>query len=960
MVVVVASLFGTACDDAVLQRQTAEPGVVFAFPVDGARDVPLGARIVVTFSAPVEAGQLAAATLVGPDGPVDIAATLSEDRTSVVFSRAPLEPGTTYRVQVGAALAPFATNLPADGTVSAFTTRSIQPRAAPPTVIALDGDDPAARVRPVLESSTLRLVFSEPLDPRSVRAVAGAVELVDAAGVAVPVSVLHSGIHVVVDPVADLTAGMRYELRLGGQLVDLSGDPLAPVAFAIEPRDSRGRTGGSRMPLRTRDVGDAGPDHSRAGAPANQIVVDKPLIGREVTAFTPVTLAAELGDPQALGGPIAFTIRRGARLAAGGFDVKLGGEIPLGLSTGNLRIELLTDGGGRLYRNPFQDPAQRPENDRAPLYVDFTLDVAVYAEDAQGTAVLTQTVLGVQASGTAVATEGVLAIEALGAMDLGLLGVTVAPTNLVLELVTDEAATVPSDRAPPSLIAAFPAEGARDHAVDAGIELVFDEPVDLERLRAGGLRLDGPGGEVDAVIESHGAAVVVRPRAPLAYGASYQLVLDDVADVAGNGLAASTSLAFATERLAGTGVPVTVAAVSPGAPCVLTGATAASPGRCAGGQGSDALYRPFAVERDQRIEVAFSQPIARGSVVRGAACGSGAVRIEELTAAGTCAGVVAGTLLVRERGFAFVPDVPWAVGTSYRLTLISGNNDDCDAGELCGRNGVAASFDPLNGIDDDGPGGAPLVVTMVGAPSSGTTPLFADTSPLADLNGSGGLDGGEQVTLTNRAAMRIVDTTDSISSAKFEMPDCLPQTPEVEGCMYISGAMPVAMGELTHDCPLPDGSVAPSCLTATLSPQAMYATNVSMEATIVIGIGADTGTTVLRIKEPAGQPVTGYVIDRGGVPTLVVALSLYMDAPDMSLPLSDHDLHSKPLDLQLEGPLTFTPDGRIEISLENLADVPVTVAIDAPIGIGGDVKMIVPAREMRLQLVSRPVRAVAR
>ena len=90
---------------------------------------------------------------------------------------------------------------------------------------------------------------------------------------------------------------------------------------------------------------------------------------------------------------------------------------------------------------------------------------------------------------------------------------------------------------------------------------------------------------------------------------------------------------------------------------------------------------------------------------------------------------------------------------------------------------------------------------------------------------------------------------------------------------------------------------------------------------------------------------------------MVVTLDLYMDAPDMSLALgADHDLVSKPLSVSLEGAVSFLADGRIVIGLANTADVPVTVNIDGPLGIGGAVNMILPTGEMKLQLVSRPLR----
>ncbi len=75
-------------------------------------------------------------------------------------------------------------------------------------------------------------------------------------------------------------------------------------------------------------------------------------------------------------GPSAFTIPRGQRLRASGLDIKLGGRIPSGLSTGEIIIELLTDAGGRLYRNPYRRAKQAPDDDRAPLYVNLSLDAS--------------------------------------------------------------------------------------------------------------------------------------------------------------------------------------------------------------------------------------------------------------------------------------------------------------------------------------------------------------------------------------------------------------------------------------------------------------------------------------------------------------------------------------------------------------------------------------------------------
>ena len=114
--------------------------------------------------------------------------------------------------------------------------------------------------------------------------------------------------------------------------------------------------------------------------------------------------------------------------------------------------------------------------------------------------------------------------------------------------------------------------------------------------------------------------------------------------------------------------------------------------------------------------------------------------------------------------------------------------------------------------------------------------------------------------------------------------------------------------------------------------------------------------SVMRVREPATGPVTGYVIDDNGTPTLVLSLDLYLDAPDLSIPLSSHDLHSKPISVSLRGPLRFLPDGRIAIAVSNVADVPVTVNISAPLGISGTVTMVIPHGELKIQLVSPALR----
>jgi hypothetical protein len=954
-----ASLALSACSTTTTTPKKGVPGVVFTYPIDQQVDVPLGTNLVVTFSDPVTASAVTCPTfcVMGPDGAANITPQISSDGRRVTIASPGWDPAAQYQLIVGQAVMPEAENLPSSGALVSFTTRGDRPRAAAPTLVAVNGGSPTMpeSFRPMLETSTIRLVFSEPLDPRTTRLAPGSIELLDASGTEVPATVIAQGIHAAIDPVDDLTPGMQYTLRLGSSIQDLGGQAFAQTDVMLTPANSKGNTMISQV-LRSRQPGDPGTKSPRTADQTNTIIVDKPLIGKHTCTLNPGNMAAELGDPQALGGPIAVTIRKGQRLSATGLDVKLGGVIPSGLSTGDLWIELLTDAGGRMYRNPHQNISQAPDNDNAPLYADLSMDVGLFATDAAGNAVLTQTVLGVQATGIATATDGVLDMEAATSMDLGLLGVATAPSNMSLELITDSSAsatpnTAAPDTTPPTLTATFPGTATSELPVDSGIELIFSEPVDLVKLNAGGLALtDAAGNPVDAVIESHGAAVVVRPTANLAYSATYTLNMSNVTDVAGNPLPSTGALTFSTPTMATTAVPLMLVSSHPGVPCSLTN------GHCTGGLASDDTYHPFTLAANDTVRLAFSQPLNPGSVALGTTCSDGDVRIEQFDSTGACA-AVPGTMILHDRGIEFIPDVPWTSGASYRLTLVSGGNTSCGAGVVCGLQS-AASFDPLMGTTPANAGGPDFVIDFTATDATTDTPLFAAAGPFTDINGSGTVDGAEVPHSENQAAMRIDAVHGLVSAAHFNGPDCVPSTPAIENCQYVQGAMTAIMQDAQTNCTLPDGSTAASCIPVIMTPQAMFGTSVSMSATaVIITIPSNTGTSVMRMREPADGPITAYIVDAGdGTAKLVAQLGLYMDAPDMVVPLGGTtNVHSKPLTVSLSGPVRFLADGRIALALSNDADVPVSITISTALG-SGSVDVTVPMNEMNLQLVSPAVR----
>jgi hypothetical protein len=927
------------CGGQVVTPSELPAGVVFTYPRDRQMDVPTGAHLIVSFSDPTSS----TVSVVGPDGPVDATTSLVGGGKTLSVAPAALVPGTQYSVAVD------------ETPVFTFTTRSDRPLAGPPTLIAMNGSEPSLLdFRPILETSTLQLVFSEPLDPRSVALETRSIELVDSAGAPVAATLLARGIHVAIDPISPLTPGETYEVRLGDHLRDLGGDALAATSVSFTPVASLGSAGPVHNLFRTRVDGDPDAAVVRTDA-GNSLEVVHPLIGSVTGSVEPSVLMTELGDPTALGGPIAFTIARGNRLRSSGLSIALAGAVPSGLTTGDIEIEFLTDAGGRLYRNS-NDPEAPPDNDRAPLLADLSADLAIYATDPTGNAVLAQTVLGVQLAGIAIADDGALAIETVGSIDIGLLGLADAPTNLVLDLISDPSAELPIDAQPPTLLATQPAAGSSDLDPSAGIELIFDEPLDLDRARAGGIHLtDDAGADVAIAIESHGSVAVVRPRAPLADGRTYTVSLD-IADVAGNAMPA-TSFTVSTPVMVPTDAPLGVLAIYPGAPCAVAGESNTSGGRCVGANPNDDPYPLASIGADEHVAVVFDQPVNTDTAVLGTACGAGSVRVEHLDASGTCTEAVSGTLVRRARDLAFIPDRPWLVGEHYRVRLVSGPDTKCDPGELCGANGKPASFDPLDGMTGSAAGGADLVADFIGDVATGRTNLVAGAAPYGDVNGSGKLETGEVAPTTNRVALKIAGTGGLLTQASFTGADCMPETPDKEGCMYMLGAIPAQLGAARTNCTLPDGSTAPTCVPVEMTPQIMFSTSLAMSAgALGISIPTQTGTSVMRMRDHGTGPLEGYIIDRNGQPTMVTALDLYMDAPDMSVPLATHDLHSKPLSVQLEGPVTFRPDGRLSLALSNTADVPISVGINAPLGISGTVNLVVPKGDMQLQLLTPPQR----
>ncbi len=960
-----------------------DPGIIYTFPYDGQADVSPDALILASFTDAVNPGALAepcaleggaarGVCLVGPDGVVPVVATVGGPDDNVVqIAAAGLTPGAGYELFVGpAVLWDAATNLPASGPLIRFRTAGSRPiPGVAPSLVAINGEPPerfaadtsTASVFPFADFTTVRLVFSEPVDPRTLDGVA----LVAAdTGEPVAAAVLSQGHRVVIDPDADLRADARYELRLGDTLRDLDGEAAAPAVYAFEPAysgvDGRAITQG----LTT--TGSASVSRVSGGS-ANAVALSSPLIGAHSLALRDSHIEIELANPAAFGTRVPVAVRKGQTLNVEGLGVELAGLIPTDLDTDDLAVQIITDGTGYLTRNPFRDEARLPDDDLSPVYAYLTFDISIEARDAVGNAVLNQTVLNVQTTGVARVLDGGLTIEAAASMQLDLLGLTQAPSSMSLRFSTIVGDIPAPDATSPVLSASYPVSGTTGFSVDDSVLLTFSESIDARRLQqAGGITLEGDGQPIAARVDVLGSTVVITPAEPLPYATDYRVAWSGrVFDLAGNAAAEPAGdITFRTQNPQQAQlIPMLLSTVYPGVPCALRDGTATSPGRCVDGGGGDDRHALLALPANRGIEVHLSQPLARQTVTIGETCGAGSVRVESVAANGDCLGAVPGTLEVVERAILFQPDAPWQDGQRYRLTVHAGGNDTCDPDELCGLNGLPLNTDGLGGMSDDGDAGGPdAVYDFVATASSPDTYAITSTFPVADFNGNGVIDNGEEPGTTNIAGLSITGTSGIIQGASLNGPDCLADVPGHQACMHLSASLPVSLESVEDSCVI-DGVDVGSCIPVRVFPQMLYGTSLSLDAdAVLLGTLSDIRTeqVMIRVREPGEAPVYAriYQAPDGSGARIHVPLSLYLDAPDMRLVggLAGHDLNSKAVDVVLEGAVTFAPDGRLFIDLHNVAAVDMSISVSAlGIGVGG-IDLQIPAGGMAVQLLGNPLK----
>ena len=831
---------------------------------------------------------------------------------------------------------------------------------------------------PVTDFTTFRLQFTEPVDPQSV-VYGQTIRLADQAGEPVNAEVYVKGHRVTVDPEGYLDPAQTYNLTVtGGIKSALLDDALSEDhTLTFNPVDSRSPTGKRQIMAQ---VAESIPGQlPLTGADYNSVNLSSLLLGPNNPTSVTGTVFAELGFIprfEAAGQSIPLRIDRGTLLTGSSVVVKVAGAVPAGFESEAVEVRFLSDANGFLMPNPYTDAVD------APRVLELYIDMALNTGNTVANGALGQQLMHVQLVGTAIVEDGKLSIEAVGVIEPDVMGIDTASGLISFKLngfrnVEDAPLQADfADTEAPFIKSWVPGDDNQDK-LRPGDNLViyFNEPLLPSSINSGNIQLEKNGSPIDVNLEADGGSVVIHPVEPLEHGANYVLALNPngassqngsgLRDLAGNTFASQVALPFQlspTEPGTPTDQSPLTLITRPGYPCAKTGIdlNAGNQGRCEGGKTGDDRLPIGQLEADKPIIVRFSQNMDPQTIVPGTT-----LTVERQTDTGQWEEIATSeyTLTTEPRSLTITPLVPWEADSLYRYTLNAANDDNS---VIRSAEGLPLQTVLLTQGKWDAThrtaGGNELVNYFTGIEKKNATYLPLRNLPAADANAdldyTKGLEAGSQggevvanaVGLSSTGVDPLNEGEDSlVTDARIGCKvgtDC-PR----DKFIYLTAMLDVFIAGTPDDQGRIPVDILPSVLATTSSDVWVKINTALLDAFANIGLAdvgiepdenIPTGPLTLRIrysKDADGnvEPVPGslYTNENGNL-TFETTLDLYLDAPYLNPSIGpadlDHNLRSYPLDaLELRGPVTFLPDGRIQIQLTNVEAVPIDVEVEGEI-----------------------------
>ena len=810
---------------------------------------------------------------------------------------------------------------------------------------------------PYLDVSVFHFTLSQVINPKTVVLNDSFSLIKDGESESVSGTLLVKGRYISFDPDEDLDGSAQYTLSLSNSITSLSGRSLNAADFSektITPLSTLPRLNIVQNVFGQPD-GDVSPVNAKT---RNSVEVHSKLIGENIS-YAQGDYHAELAQVGNFPDAIPFVIRKGSVIKLSSMDVNIGGEFSAGFITDDIFLTLISDAVG--YLTP---------HDSGPGFnrkLSMVMDTAMTATNPLANGTLSQDVLNVNLGGLAVIDNGVMVVDAIGDISMSLLGLEDVPSTASFFLQgyasPESAPEKEIDVIQPILHSWLPGEVVSRSKLTDPILLTFNEPLSIQSIIENVHLLDGSGLQVPLNITQDGSVLVLDPITSLTPDTSYTVQVNTgVQDLSGNAIAEPITLAFATQVFDTSALTAPlISSVYPGFNCRLTAGDLVNnvAGRCSGGLETDDLYSIFTLPSNRKIEINFTQLINPETLTLGAQCGQGAFRVERINTAGECLGVVEGGIQFDQSRLVFTPNAPWQEGTLYQYSLYSNKSTSCNGsdGVICSMSGLPLNTKPLKlKLENRAEGSNGLYMPFYGAPAK-TSHVLSTMSqmPTTDVNRNYTLDNSETPIIENASKLWVQSTTGLISEARL---GCKSGSCVADEAIYVSGNLPTDIGQYDAEN---------DHIPVTIYPQALMTTSITMFAKAIgIWLENPTGPQVMRVRHDTDEdgnsiPNTGYIVwdEEYQQAYFQSTMNVYLDAPGLAPKVigieMGTNMHSLPLTLNLYGPVSFLPDGRMEITLTNTQMVDIDVAIDTPFS-PSKVYLKIPKESLVINLVSDPVK----
>lgn len=453
---------------------SASAGLQFSYPVRDQRDVYAQSQIVLRFAG--DASDRVDGLTLAADGdavPTDV--VQDEDQPNIVrlqvaqdddtadLGRPALQPSTEYSIV-------------SDGnTLLSFTTRPMAGSAAADGFEIVDRRGASGDPFPFLEFNTIRMTFSEPVDPGSVR-LGDTFTVTDGTGTPVDGRLTALGRHLSFDPTDDLDSDDTYTVTLnsaaGSGVQSIYGRALndGTATFSYTPVDVGNAVPQTLVIGPTSDNVDELPASGLNGGPANLARLVSNLVGENLLpAFNNDqrralrTRLAGTTSGDRYNDTFPAVIPAGQQFDLGALNLKLGGGVATQVNSGNIQGRFLNDADVFIGANDLS-AIETPTAVR--LRFDLGIGADIENNDQQqilANGAFNQTVMNVVAAGLVVPQEnGDLRITTLGSFPTAVNRNGEAITDFELELTLanpragGDVPTVQPDSTQPFITAQYP------------------------------------------------------------------------------------------------------------------------------------------------------------------------------------------------------------------------------------------------------------------------------------------------------------------------------------------------------------------------------------------------------------------------------------------------------------------------------------------------------------------------